>query len=85
VVVLEDDRKINVGSFYVKNAALRLQPFTLNIFYNEKNKLSLAELSANFENLAAASFGLKKLRQDSVLPYSLYALAVAQVDKGSTI
>jgi hypothetical protein len=39
----------------------------------------LAELSASFDNVAEASFGMKKLRQNLVLPYSLYALATAQV------
>ena len=57
-----------------------MAPFTLNVYYNKnKKKVILAELSAKFENMAEAIFGLKKLRQDSVLPYSLFALATAQM------
>ena len=57
-----------------------MTPFTLNVYYNKnKKKVILAELSAKFGNMAEAIFGLKKLRQDSVLPYSLFALATAQM------
>ena len=52
---------------------------TIIDLFNKKKKIVLAELSGKFDNLAEATFGLKKLRQDSVLPYSLFALATAQI------
>ena len=39
----------------------------------------MAELFKKFETVSEAVFGLKKLRQNSILPYSLFALAAAQV------
>jgi hypothetical protein len=79
VVVLEDRRKVNPIKFSVKKTNLRFSPFALNVFYDDKQKISLSELSASFDNVAKASFGMKKLRQNLVLPYSLSALATAQV------
>ena len=42
-------------------------------------------LCRNFDSVSEAIFGIKKLRQNSILPYSIFALAVAQVSFGQSI
>jgi hypothetical protein len=53
VVILEDRRKVNPVKLSGKTSNLALAPFSLSVLYNEKSKLSLAELSAKFDTLGS--------------------------------
>ena len=57
----------------------KIAPFNLDLYYDDSRHLVLAELEANFPNSKSAHSGLKILLENSILPYSLFALAVSRV------
>ncbi len=54
-------------------------PFNLDLFFDGSRHLSLSELSAKFTDPESAASGLKKLRENSGLPYSIFALTLSGI------
>jgi hypothetical protein len=72
-VFLFEDRRPLPDDFEIFDAR-KVAPFSPALFYDGSRHLQLAELSAEFADVAAARSGLKSLRGRKCIPYSLCAL-----------
>ena len=73
-----DDVRSMPKKFSVENPE-KFEPFDLDLFFDGSRHLAQVELSAQFPDPESAASGLKKLRENAQLPYSLFALARNQI------
>ena len=79
-VLLEDNRLIPKNCRVTSDPRIWI-PFSPSLFYNDSSHYVVAELSARFPDAQSACSGLKKLRENSAIPYSLFALATSQMSQ----